>query len=92
VADADNLTTVFERMGFTERWRFEKQREDYVLGDAKVFIDESIVGVFVEIEATPDVIASTAAALGKTPADYVLASYRTLAMNRRRSSDKATLR
>lgn len=83
VADAGHLTAVFERLGFTERWRFEKQREDYVLGDAKVFIDESIVGVFVEIEAAPDVIASTAAALGKTPADYVLASYRTLAINQR---------
>lgn len=90
VANADHLTTVFERLGFEERWRFEKHREDYTLGDAKVFIDESNAGVFVEIEGTPDVIATVAAALGKTEADYILDSYRTLAM--KRSSEKAIQR
>jgi len=79
VGDADAMELVFGRLGFVERWRFEKHREDYALGDARVFIDESSVGVYVEIEATPDLIQKTAALLGKTPADYVLSSYRSLA-------------
>lgn len=78
VADADALELVFSRLGYTEQWRFEKHREDYALGDARVFVDDTVAGVFVEIEATPDLIETTAALLGKTPADYILASYRSL--------------
>ena len=78
VADADRLEILFSRLGFTERWRFEKHREDYALGDARVFIDDTVAGVFVEIEATAQLIETTAALLGKTPADYILSSYRSL--------------
>ena len=78
VADADVAELLLGRLGFTERWRFEKHREDYALGDARVFIDDTSAGVFVEIEATPDLIETTAALLGKSPADYILSSYRSL--------------
>jgi adenylate cyclase class 2 len=78
VADADALELVFRRLGYAEQWRFEKHREDYALDAAKVFIDDTAAGVFVEIEGTPDVIAATAARLGKTPADYITKSYRSL--------------
>jgi adenylate cyclase class 2 len=79
VADADALELVFSRLGYVERWRFEKYREDYAIGGARVFVDDSSVGVFIEIEATPEQIKKTAALLGKSPADYVLSSYRSLA-------------
>ena len=78
VADADAMELLLGRIGFTERWRFEKHREDYALGDARVFIDDTVAGVFVEIEASPELIETTARLLGKTPADYILASYRSL--------------
>ncbi len=78
VADADQLELLFERLGFTEQWRFEKHREDYLIGAALVLIDDTTAGVFVEIEATPELIETTAALLGKTPADYILSSYRSL--------------
>lgn len=78
VDDADALELVFARLGFTEQWRFEKHREDYAIGEAHVFIDETPAGVFVEIEGAPSLIESTAALLGKTPADYILSSYRSL--------------
>jgi adenylate cyclase class 2 len=80
VENADLLELLFSRLGFVERWRYEKHREDYALGDARVFIDDTSAGVFVEIEATPDLIETTAALLGKTPADYILSSYRSLAV------------
>ena len=78
VADADIAEELLGRLGFTERWRFEKHREDYVLGDARVFVDDTAAGVFVEIEGTPESIERTAALLGKTPSDYILSSYRSL--------------
>jgi adenylate cyclase class 2 len=92
VADADAIETVLARLGFAECWQFEKHREDYRIGETNVFVDESAVGVFIEIEATPDEIAATAAKLGKTPADYVLASYRTLAVQHQRDGERATER
>ncbi len=79
VEDADRLELLFERLGFVERWRYEKHREDYALGDARVFIDDTSAGVFIEIEGRPELIETTAALLGKSPTDYILSSYRSLA-------------
>jgi len=78
VADADAAETLLGRLGFTEWWRLTKHREDYLIGDIRVFIDRTPVGVFVEIEGTPDTIATTARALGRHAADYILDSYRAL--------------
>jgi len=78
VADADALELLFARLGFTEQWRFEKHREDYAIGEARVFIDDTVAGVFVEIEASPELIEQTAARLGKSPSDYLVCSYRSL--------------
>jgi adenylate cyclase class 2 len=78
VADPDQLELAMKRLGYVECWRFEKHREDYALGDAKVFVDDCSAGVFVEIEGTPSLIEATAALLDKTPADYITKSYRAL--------------
>jgi adenylate cyclase class IV len=56
-------------------FRAQKYREEYDLGDASVTVDETPVGAFVEIEATPTVIERVAGLLRKTPADYRLESY-----------------
>lgn len=78
VADADAAEALFGRLGFTEWWRLLKHREDYLIGDVRVFIDRTPVGVFVEIEGSVDEIALTAQALGRAPKDYILDSYRAL--------------
>ncbi|MEI6246443.1 MAG: class IV adenylate cyclase [Acidobacteriota bacterium] len=82
VADADIAEALFGKLGYTEWWRILKHREDYLIGDVKVFIDRTPVGVFVEIEATPDEIAVTAGLLGRGPRDYILDSYRALYIQR----------
>ena len=78
VADADIAESLLARLGYAERARILKHREDYRIGDARVFIDRTPVGVFVEIEGTVDTIAATARALGRADTDYILDSYRTL--------------
>lgn len=81
VADADAIEALLGNLGYAEWWRIAKVREDYLIGETKVFIDQTPVGVFVEIEGTIDVIAATARALGREPRDYILDSYRSLYVN-----------
>lgn len=78
VAHADTLDAILSALGFEPRFRSQKFRTEYALGRAHIAVDEAPVGVFVEIEATPDDIAGVAAVLGRSPADYRLESYPTL--------------
>jgi adenylate cyclase class 2 len=78
VADGAALLGVLERLGFRAWFRYEKYREEFSLGGCIVAIDETPVGTFVEIEGDEPGVAGTARALGRTPADYVLESYRGL--------------
>ena len=62
-------------LGFRPWFRAQKQREEYDLDEAHVTIDETPMGVFVEIEAPGELIAPVAAKLGRSSADYRLESY-----------------
>jgi adenylate cyclase, class 2 len=75
VDDADVLERVIGALGYHEVFRAQKYREEYRIDVALIVIDETPMGVFVEIEADPDRIASLAAALGRTPSDFDLRSY-----------------
>ena len=80
VEDADAMTTVLGGLGLQPTFRSEKYREEYALDGLDVTIDETPVGVFVEIEGTPASIEAAARRLGRTPADYRLESYPRLYM------------
>jgi adenylate cyclase class 2 len=75
VQDPSVAEALLTSLGFECWFRSEKYREDYALGLARIALDETPVGVFVEIEADPDEIARTAALLGRSSADYRLESY-----------------
>jgi len=64
-------------------FRYEKYREEFSHEDVIVAVDETPVGVFVEIEGTENGIMAMADALGRTPDDYVLDSYRGLFLKHR---------
>ena len=78
VVDGAALLTILERSGWQTWFRYEKFREEFSTGDAVIAIDETPIGVFVEVEGGEDAIHRVAAALGKGPADYVTSSYRAL--------------
>jgi adenylate cyclase class 2 len=75
VGDADVAEALFRALGFRRWYRGEKYRAEYALGAAVVTVDEAPIGVFVEIEAPLPEIDRIAPLLGKSRADYILASY-----------------
>ena len=83
VGDGGLLVDIFEQLGFHVWFRYEKYREEFSREDVTVAIDETPVGVFVEIEGSEHGIMSMAEALGRRPADYVLDSYRGLFLRHR---------
>jgi len=78
VGDGEVLLRVLEELGLHVWFRYEKFREEFCHEDVIVALDETPVGVFVEIEGSEAGIAHMAQALGKTTADYLLDSYRGL--------------
>jgi adenylate cyclase class 2 len=76
--DGQALMTILRALGFDVAFRYEKYREEFAAAEVVIAIDETPLGVFVEIEGSETEIEHTARHLGKGPADYVTASYRTL--------------
>jgi adenylate cyclase class 2 len=83
VGDGEALLRVFGELGLHIWFRYEKYREEFAHEDVIVAIDETPVGVFVEVEGSQQGIADMTAALGRTPADYILDSYRALFLHYR---------
>jgi adenylate cyclase, class 2 len=80
VGDGELLLRMFEQLGFRVWFRYQKYREEYAYEDVIVAVDETPVGTFVEIEGSEHGITGMAAALSRSPADYVTDSYRGLFM------------
>jgi len=78
VADGAALQTILEELGLHVWFRYEKYREEFSNDDVVIAVDETPVGVFVEIEGGEDAIHETARALGRSPSDYITDSYRFL--------------
>jgi len=78
VGDGEVLLRVLEELGLHIWFRYEKFREEFCHEDVIVAVDETPVGVFIEIEGSEQGISQMAQALGKTTADYLRDSYRGL--------------
>ncbi len=75
IADAGALVAILEALGFRPRFRYEKYREEFRAANAIVAVDETPIGVFVEIEGDEEAVHALARALGRTPVDYITDSY-----------------
>ncbi|MDE3153906.1 MAG: class IV adenylate cyclase [Acidobacteriota bacterium] len=78
IGDGEVMVQLLQALGFHIWFRYQKYREEFSREGVVVAIDETPVGVFVEVEGDEAGITAMAAALGRTPADYVVDSYRTL--------------
>lgn len=83
VGDGELLLGIFEALGFHIWFRYQKYREEFSHEDVTVAIDETPVGVFVEIEGSEPGIGAMADALGRTTSDYIVDSYRGLFLRHR---------
>jgi adenylate cyclase class 2 len=83
IGDGEVLLRIFEELGLHIWFRYEKYREEFSHEDVIVAIDETPVGVFVEIEGGEQGIEAMAASLGRSRADYIADSYRSLFLQHR---------
>lgn len=83
VGDGQALLRVLEELGLHVWFRYEKFREEFCHEDVIVAVDETPVGVFLEIEGSEQGITAMAQALGRAPDEYVLDSYRGLFLQHR---------
>jgi len=83
IGDGAVLQRVLEELGLHVWFRYEKYREEYAAADVTVAIDETPVGTFVEVEGGEQGILAFTMALGRSPADFILDSYRGLFIKRR---------
>jgi len=82
VTDSDNLIKIFEGLGMRGWFRYEKYRSTYQLPAAKswargllIEVDETPIGIFVELEGPPAAIDRAATELGYSKRDYILTNY-----------------
>jgi len=77
VSDPNTLTLVLHRLGYQPVFRYEKFRTQLrAPGEpGLITIDETPIGVYLEIEGPPDWIDSTAARLGLPKTQFLTVSY-----------------
>ena len=75
VGDGDVLAQVFKSIGLVEAFRYEKWRSEWSDDHGHCVIDETPIGVFAELEGSPDWIDRTAGKLGVERSAYITLSY-----------------
>ncbi|MFN0170311.1 MAG: class IV adenylate cyclase [Bryobacteraceae bacterium] len=80
LSDAAALDAILDRLGYTPQFRYEKYRTEFQRPGEPgiVTLDETPIGVFLELEGPPRWIDRTAKALGFKRQDYVTLSYGSL--------------
>jgi adenylate cyclase class 2 len=81
VADSqEECLAVFGGLGFAPKYTYEKFRTEFTRGDEAgvVTVDETPIGVFLELEGAARWIDRTAKELGFSRRDYITASYAAL--------------
>ena len=84
ISDAGETAAIIERLGFHPVFRYEKYRTEFRLasGSGVAMLDETPVGIYIELEGTPPWIDRMARKLGFAETDYITASYARLYLER----------
>ena len=89
VSDPGAFELVLNRLGYRPVFRYEKYRTKFAAPPGIITIDETVIGVFLELEGPADWIDSTALRLGFSPSEYCTLSYAALYREYLRSHEGA---
>lgn len=78
VDDSDTLAGILSKIGMRPLFRYQKYRTAYTYSDLLITIDETPIGLFVELEGPNPLIDEVATKLGYKASDYIVKSYLTL--------------
>jgi adenylate cyclase class 2 len=82
------LLTVFERMGMSISFRYQKYRQEFGLGDVHIAVDETPIGNYAEFEGPEAGILDLAANMGVDQGRFLRSSYYSLYMEYCRENGK----
>ena len=91
VADGAAFVTILQRLGYLPRFRYEKYRTEFQKPRSKgiATLDETPIGIYLELEGDPDWIDRTARKLGYEEKDYITDSYARLFFDWRSSNNSS---
>jgi adenylate cyclase class 2 len=77
LADGSAFAGILSRLGYSPSFRYDKFRTEFRKGRAKgvATLDETPIGIYLELEGEPAWIDRTARTLGYQEEDYITASY-----------------
>lgn len=75
LGDGRAMESILELLGLEVRFRYDKYRASFRVSETEVSCDETPIGVFLEIEGTPDEIADVAGLLSLEMKDAMSLSY-----------------
>jgi adenylate cyclase class 2 len=77
ISDPAATQAIFGKLGFHPVFRYDKYRTEFARqGESgKAMLDETPIGVYLELEGAPRWVDRTARLLGFAPADYIKSSY-----------------
>jgi adenylate cyclase, class 2 len=76
--DGSALRAILNRLGFVPVFRYQKYREAFAWQGQEIVLDETPIGIFLEIEGDAAGIHAAATAMGFGPGDYLTDSYAAL--------------
>jgi adenylate cyclase class 2 len=77
LSDADAIAAILDRLAYHPVFRYEKFRTEFGQHESSgvATVDETPIGVYLELEGDPSWIDGTARKLGFAETDYITASY-----------------
>lgn len=78
VGDSETLAAIIAKIGMRPLFRYQKYRTEYAYSDLLITMDETPIGLFIELEGPNPLIDEAATRLGYKASDYIVKSYLTL--------------